>query len=100
VGKTDLGDGAWFCLLLGWAPSPDALFSRLLAETTWEQRTLRLYGREVKEPRLVAYHGDPGAAYTYSGRKNEPLPWTSDLSALRHAISETTTRAGSVRPRR
>jgi alkylated DNA repair dioxygenase AlkB len=51
---------------------------------------LRIAGREVREPRLVAWVGDPGAAYTYSGRRNEPMPWTAPLSALRARLEAQT----------
>jgi alkylated DNA repair dioxygenase AlkB len=42
-----------------------------------------MFGRRVAFPRLTAWYGDPGAAYTYSGVRNEPLPWTPLLRELR-----------------
>ena len=35
----------------------------------WEQHRIRLFGREVASPRLSCWMGDPGAGYTYAGRK-------------------------------
>jgi alkylated DNA repair dioxygenase AlkB len=61
-------------------------FSALRDELPWEQRSLRMFGREIPEPRLVAWLGDPGARYTYSGRLNEPSPWTPTTAALRDAV--------------
>lgn len=71
--------------LVGWLPAAEtsAWFERVLAETPLAQRTIKLFGREVLEPRLTAWVGDPGAAYTYSGRRNEPLPFPPSLAELR-----------------
>ena len=35
------------------------------------------------QPRLVAWFGDPGAAYTYSGLQLVPEPWSERLGSLR-----------------
>jgi alkylated DNA repair dioxygenase AlkB len=80
-----LSDGGRLELLTGWLARDEAdlLFAQLEREIPWGERSLRIAGREVREPRLVAWVGDPGAAYTYSGRRNEPMPWTAPLSALR-----------------
>ena len=36
-------------------------------------------GRRVQQPRLTAWCGDPDATYTYSGLKNDPLPWSENV---------------------
>ena len=63
-----------------------ALYATLRDEVPWEQRSIRIAGRVVQEPRLTAWFGDPGAAYTYSGMTLSPLPWTPALSALRGRV--------------
>ncbi len=68
----------------------DALFERLLAETTWREESITVFGRTHLQPRLVAWYGDPGASYTYSGIQHEPLPWTETLEALRDHVGEVT----------
>ncbi len=55
----------------------------LIDQTTWRQDPVRLFGRSYPQPRLVAWHGDPGASYRYSGLRLEPLPWTGLLARLR-----------------
>jgi alkylated DNA repair dioxygenase AlkB len=60
-----------------------ALFAALRTEVAWAERTVVIAGREVLQPRLVAWHGDPGAVYTYSGRRHDPEPWTEALLAVR-----------------
>jgi alkylated DNA repair dioxygenase AlkB len=59
----------------------------------WVQKTIRIAGREVLEPRLTAWYGDPDAAYTYSGARLEPLAWTPLLSELRARIEEAASSA-------
>ncbi|WP_454885550.1 alpha-ketoglutarate-dependent dioxygenase AlkB family protein [Sphingomonas oryzagri] len=54
----------------------------------WKQDNIRLYGKSVPLPRLTAWHGDPGAAYTYSGIKSDPNPWTEGLLHIRSRIEE------------
>lgn len=63
-----------------------AWFDALFEETPWVQPRVRLFGRELPSPRLAAWFGDPGAAYTYSGLRNEPLPFSPTLAAIRQAV--------------
>lgn len=61
---------------------------RLKAETPWQQREMNLWGRKVKQPRLTAWYGDSTAAYTYSGIRNVPLPWTPLLLEIKGNVEE------------
>lgn len=65
-----------------------ALLSRLTAETGWRQDSITLFGKTHKQPRLHAWVGDAGCAYTYSGLRMEPDPWTPLLSDLRARVEE------------
>ena len=58
-------------------------FSRLHGSVPWEQRKVTVFGKEHDQPRLVAWYGDPGRSYTYSGLTLEPLPWSDILLRLR-----------------
>ena len=71
-------------------PDAHALLAQLTAEVAWEQRSIRLYGREMPQPRLTAWYGDPAARYTYSGLAWEPRPWTPALLALRQRVGTAT----------
>lgn len=64
------------------------LFDGLRRETPWGQHIITLYGRDVPSPRLSAWHGDPGAVYSYSGLRLEPLPWTPMLRIVRERVEE------------
>jgi alkylated DNA repair dioxygenase AlkB len=59
------------------------LFTAFQKNIEWNQGTIQLYGKLLSEPRLTAWYGDEGAVYTYSGKINQPLPWTNDLIELR-----------------
>ena len=52
----------------------------------WKQDRLKLYGKSIPLPRLTAWYGDAGAAYTYSGIKSEPNPWNDGLLHLKQRI--------------
>lgn len=60
-----------------------ALREALIRETPWRQETISLYGKTHQQPRLVAWYGDPGARYRYSGKTYLPQPWTARLQGLR-----------------
>jgi alkylated DNA repair dioxygenase AlkB len=85
VQRIELGEGAYLELDEHWlAPAEaEAAFAAVSAEVSWEARAIRVFGREVMQPRLVRYVGDPDAAYTYSGVRHEPAPWTPALARLR-----------------
>jgi alkylated DNA repair dioxygenase AlkB len=63
-------------------------FDSLKKETQWQQRRMMMFGRMVSQPRLTAWYGDPGASYTYSGIKNEPLPWTPLIKEIKNEVEE------------
>jgi len=64
----------------------DTLFDRLRADIQWREEEIIIFGERKRVPRLVAWHGDPGAAYTYSGVGHEPEPWTAPLAELRARV--------------
>ena len=66
------------------------LRAQLTADIAWEQRAIRMFGRELPQPRLTAWHGDPAARYTYSGLTWEPRPWTPALLDLRQRVAAAT----------
>lgn len=66
----------------------DLLLAVLLDEVAWTRPRVRLFGRTVDSPRLSAWYGDAGAVYTYSGLRNEPLPWTDALLGIRARLED------------
>ena len=68
----------------------DAWLRRLWRELNWNQQKIRLFGRCVMQPRLIAWHGDPGAIYTYSGLTLGPQPWHPVLEEIRRMLETRT----------
>lgn len=84
------GELAWMAQLpLPWTNAE--VMARLIAETAWREETVRVFGRRYLQPRLSAWHGD--AAYTYSGLRLEPLPFTPLLDTLRRAVEQASGQA-------
>lgn len=65
------------------AATADEYFRVLYHSLAWQSEQLLIYGRRLNVPRLMAWYGDAGAHYRYSGVDHEPLPWTTELEALR-----------------
>lgn len=100
-GLLDLGDASSTELLPGdgsavlWpsfiAPSEaERLLGVLVDEIPWAPWSITMFGREIPEPRLSAWIGDPGTDYSYSGRTRTPLPWTRTVVAIRDMCSHAT----------
>lgn len=70
----------------------DDLAGRWMATLTeqiaWQQRTITLFGKTHLQPRLVAWYGDPGIRYRYSGQTMEPEPWLPLLTTIRERCIE------------
>lgn len=58
----------------------------------WEQGSVKLFGKQLPEPRLTCYYGDPGLAYTYTGRTVRPHPWSEcpTLELIRRRVEGAT----------
>ena len=72
------------------AAEAGALLAQLTADVAWEQRSIRIFGQEIPQPRLTAWYGDAEARYTYSGLAWEPRPWLPALHALRQRLEAAT----------
>ncbi|MEO7328123.1 MAG: alpha-ketoglutarate-dependent dioxygenase AlkB, partial [Minicystis sp.] len=85
-----LEDGGELLLLDPWLPAAEAasFFATLQRDLPWEQKPIVMMGKRILQPRLVAWIGDPSAVYTYSGVRNQPLPWTPLLADLRRRVEQ------------
>ena len=72
------------------AISADRLFDELVPTIRWEHEEIVVFGRRHRVPRLVAWHGDRGTAYEYSGTTHEPRPWTPVLIVIRQHVEALT----------
>lgn len=74
----------------GWltAARASALFDRLMDEVPWRQDQITLYGKTHDVPRLNAWYGDPGRAYTWSGIRMEPNPWEGAVAEIKARVHD------------
>ncbi|MEW6735098.1 MAG: alpha-ketoglutarate-dependent dioxygenase AlkB [Acidobacteriota bacterium] len=70
----------------------DLFFQELLDTIDWQHEKIRLFNKEILQPRLTAWYGDIGKAYTYSGITMQPHLWTPTLLTIKEKI-ETFTNA-------
>ncbi|MGF1790386.1 alpha-ketoglutarate-dependent dioxygenase AlkB [Photobacterium profundum] len=89
--------GEWITIpqgLLYWSPQhfaqPQAehYFQCLLSELNWRQESIRIFGKQVLQPRLQAWCGD--VPYTYSGLTMNPDPWTTTLQSIKESCQAIT----------
>jgi alkylated DNA repair dioxygenase AlkB len=78
-----------FHLITGFLPpsTADNYYHRLRTEVLWEERSIRLFGKLVLQPRLVAWQGVE--AYTYSGQTLLPAPFSPAVVELLETIEKT-----------
>lgn len=72
----------------GFLADANALFEEVRDTSAWQDQILRMYGKEIPLPRRTAWYGDPETAYTYSGIRNTPLPWTKAITKIRQAVQD------------
>ncbi len=67
-----------------WLPAELAadLLERLIAEVDWRREELRIFGRVNEVPRRIAWQGEPGTAYRYSGVTHVAEGWTPTVREL------------------
>ena len=63
-----------------------AVMRYLIDEVPWRAETIVMWGKTFLQPRLIAWYGDPGKNYTYSGIRLDPLPWTQTLLDIKRSI--------------
>lgn len=95
-GDTPSGEVAVTDGLLYWFPQflptqqADQAFMRLHTELNWQQRSIRLFGKSIVQPRLIAWYGE--RSYHYSGLTLPAEPFPPFLLSLKtqcDAIADT-----------
>ena len=64
------------------------LYDYLLNQIAWQQYDIKLFGKTIPQPRLSAWYGDKGTTYTYSGLMLNPVPFTTELTAIKNKIEQ------------
>ena len=65
---------------------PATLMSALIGETPWRAEDVVVWGKRFPQPRLIAWYGDEGSSYAYSGIGLTPLPWTTVLLNIKQRV--------------
>ncbi len=64
----------------------DLLLRQLIEETPWQTQQVKIWGKSVPQPRLIAWYGEPGVTYSYSGIVLTPLVWTKTIYELKKHV--------------
>ena len=67
-------------------PEADQIFDQLFSEIPWRNDVVKMFGKTITTARKVAWIGDDGLSYKYSGATKQPLPWTSLLHSLKSSL--------------
>jgi len=68
----------------------DHYLAALQAHVPWKHDELVIFGRHIVTTREVAWFGDAGCAYTYSGTTKQAVPWSTELSNLKALVEKLT----------
>ena len=68
----------------------NTVFDQLIADVPWRQESILVWGKTYLQPRLVAWYGDDGRDYTYSGITLTPIPWTGLLLHIKARVETVT----------
>lgn len=63
------------------------LLDALKSTIKWKQETFSIFGKTIDVPRLSAWYGDDGKAYSYSGKTYHPHPWNDVLMTIRDRVN-------------
>lgn len=66
----------------------DKLFDKLLHYEQWRQDHIKIFGKEILQPRLTALFSDNNNAYTYSGLTMHPEIFPSYLTRIKERSEE------------
>ncbi len=72
------------------AEPPHIVMGRLINDVPWRAESIVVWGRTYPQPRLIAWYGDVGKNYTYSGINLSPLPWTRALLDIKKRVEAAT----------
>ena len=68
------------------AREAQSYLARIQSETRWQEREIMMFGKRVMQPRLVAWQGDAGKSYRYSGVTWQPDPWGGAVAEIRERL--------------
>lgn len=66
----------------------DFLYAYLLNSIPWKQQNIKLFGKEIPQPRLTAFFAEKGISYTYSGLQLQSNSFLSEIQKLKEQIEK------------
>lgn len=75
-------------LIENYVVNHEYLFKHLHEKTDWEQKNITLFGKTMKQPRLISWYSDPGVTYTYSNTTFKTKDWPQQLLLLRNRLND------------
>ena len=69
---------------------PDDLMESVLREISWRDDKITMFGKQMSQPRKVAWYGEKDICYTYSGIKMFANYWSPTLKLLQLQLSKQT----------
>ena len=63
-------------------------FNQLFTEIRWKQEPIKIFGKEVMQPRLTAWYGAIDKSYAYSGITMQPNHWIHPLLEIKSVAEE------------
>lgn len=66
------------------------LYQNLLTDIPWKNDEAVIFGKHIITARKVAWYGDSGFSYTYSGTTKQALLWTPELADLKTLVEQLT----------
>ena len=64
----------------------DEFLNKLIKNLSWESMMIKMFGKDLRIPRLQCWIGDEGCDYKYSGKKLNRQDWSSELLQIRKKI--------------
>lgn len=64
----------------------DLFYFELREEVPWKHEPIKIFGKEVMQPRLTAWYADEGIKYTYSGITMQGLIWSRALLKIKQKV--------------
>lgn len=65
-------------------------FKVILEKTDWQQKPIKLFGKEYMQPRLIAFFSEDDKTYSYSGTNMAPSTFNSGLKKIKQRLEATT----------
>ncbi|MEP4077821.1 alpha-ketoglutarate-dependent dioxygenase AlkB family protein [Haloferula sp.] len=66
----------------------EQLFRDLMSQVPWKSDEVVMFGKRIVTARKVAWYGDSGFGYRYSGTEKVALPWIPVLRELKRRVEE------------